>query len=299
MSPKLTETLLTSLAVFLRIVANPAGNVFQKQLTARGTHPLIVNFLTYALLSCTCFVLAFYTNWHELPPQFWFYSVLSGMVGALGNAFLVRALQRGDLSILGPINSYKSVVGVLFGIFLLHEMPNLWGILGMGLIIYGSYFVLDTTPERFSWALLKKPEIQYRLWAMVLTAIEAVLIKKIILISSTSVAFVSWCFFGAAFSCTLLFIYRLDIRQEVAKIGQRDLSAFVYLILCMGTMQFTTNYVFEHMEVGYALSLFQLSTLVSVVLGYRIFQEQAIRKKLLGSVIMVVGSVLIILLKGE
>ncbi len=74
------------------------------------------------------------------------------------------------------------------------------------------------------------------------------------------------------------------------------LPLYGYLILCIGTMQYTTNYVFSHMNVGYALALFQLSTLVSILLGYKIFQESDIRKKLLGSVIMIVGSVLIILL---
>lgn len=62
-------------------------------------------------------------------------------------------------------------------------------------------------------------------------------------------------------------------------------------------MQYTTNYVFDHMEVGYALALFQLSTIVSILLGYRIFKETDIRKKLVGAFIMIIGSILIILLK--
>ena len=60
-----------------------------------------------------------------------------------------------------------------------------------------------------------------------------------------------------------------------------------------------TNYTFKHMAVGYALSLFQLSTIVSVLLGYRFFKEQNIWKKLIGSAIMITGSVLIILLKNN
>ena len=51
------------------------------------------------------------------------------------------------------------------------------------------------------------------------------------------------------------------------------------------------------MNVGHALALFQLSTIVSILLGYKIFREQAIGRKLLGAVIMIVGSVLIIFSK--
>jgi drug/metabolite transporter (DMT)-like permease len=293
------ETILTTLAVLLRILSNPFGNVFQKQLTAKKNHPLLVNFLTYLLLSCFCIFLSLNVVWHELPNQFWIYSILGGITGAVGNGFLVKALQKGDLSVLGPINSYKSVVGIIGGIFLLHEIPNIWGVIGIGLIVYGSYFVLDTTEERFSWALLKKPEIQFRIWAMILTAIEAVFIKKIILASSATIAFISWCWFGAFFSFVLLFIYRLNLKNEFRKVTRFHLSKYALLVACVGIMQYSTNYTFDHLPVGYALSLFQLSILVSVLLGHRIFREMGIRKKLIGSAIMIVGSIVIILFAGH
>ncbi len=289
------ETFLTSAAVVLRILSNPFGNVFQKQLTAKKNHPLLVNFLTYLLLSFLCVFLVLNVNWSDLPRQFWFYSILVGIAGAVGNGFLVKALQKGDLSVLGPINSYKSVVGIIVGIFLLHEIPNLAGIFGIGLIVYGSYFVLDTTEERFSWALLKRPEIQFRIWAMILTAIEAVFIKKVILSSSATLAFVSWCWFGALFSLALLLVYKVNLKKEIRHVTHSNISKYILLVACVGTMQFTTNYTFDHMPVGYALSLFQLSTIVSVLLGHRIFKEMGIRKKLIGSAIMIIGSIVIIL----
>lgn len=201
------------------------------------------------------------------------------------------------MSVLGPINSYKSVVSIIVGIFLLGEIPSAWGLLGIALIIYGSYFVLDTTEDRFSWALLKRKEIQFRIWAMILTAIEAVFVKKVILASSAVLSFVTWCWFGALFSFILLSINKLNVRHEVRKIKFSDWSKYLYLLICMGTMQLTTNYAFDHMPVGYALSLFQLSIVVSVLLGYRVFKEKDIKKKLIGSAIMIVGSVIIILLK--
>lgn len=211
--------ILTSVAIILRVLSNPLGNVFQKQLTNRYNHPLLINFLTFLLLSVFCIIPAIQVRWLELPFEFWKYCILAGIVGATGNGFLVKALQCGDLSVLGPINSYKSVVGIIVGIFLLGEIPNLWGIAEVHLV------------------------------------------------------------------------------KEFKRIKIRDLFSYFYLVLCIGTMQYTTNYVFDHMEVGYALALFQGSTIVSIFLGYRIFKEENITKKLIGSVIMVAGSVMIILLK--
>ena len=291
------ETILTPVAVTLRIFSNPLANVFQKQLASDNNHPLFINFLTYLILALVGIFLGISIQWDELSMQFWWYSILGGIAGAMGNGFLVKALQKGDLSVLGPVNSYKSVIGIIVGIFLLGEVPNLWGITGVVLIIWGSYFVLDTTEERFTWALIKRPEIQYRIWAMILTAIEAVFIKKIILASSAMIAFISWCWFGTLFSFLFLFFYKVKVRSEIKNAATRNARKYGYLVLCIGTMQFTTTYTFEHMPVGYGLALFQLSILISVLLGHHVFKEKDIRKKLLGSIIMILGSVVIILLK--
>ncbi len=285
---------LTYIAILLRILSNPFSNVFQKSLTGRGQDPLAVNALSYVLLSVACLAFAWQIDWSALAWQFWAYAALGGVFGAVGNGFLVMALRKGDLSVLGPVNSYKSVVGIIVGIVLLGELPSLMGVAGVGVIIWGSYFVFDTTDEGFSWALLKNREIQYRLWAMVLTAIEAVIIKKVILYSDTTISFFAWCWAGALFSLVQLAVMRVPLVQSLRKTGVRDWGTYLALIACIGTMQYTTNYTFKHINVGYGLALFQLSTLVSIALGYRIFHEKDIARKLVGSAIMVAGSVLII-----
>ena len=292
----MTSFLLTLIAVVLRVFSNPVGNVFQKQLTSKGHPPFLINFTSYFLLSIVCLFFSFSVPWRSLPITFWTFSVYGGIAGALGNGFLVKALEGGDLSVLGPINAYKSIVGIIMAIIMLGEYPNLWGLLGMALIIYGSYFVLDTTDDKFSWRLFNRKEIQYRLLAMVLTAIEAVFDKKVILASSPAIAFISWCWFGALFSFVLLLFMKQKVTSYISHIKKNDFYKYLYLIICIGIMQFTTNYVFKNMPVGYALALFQLSVIVSVLLGHRIFKEKDIRKKLIGSAIMIVGSVMIILL---
>ena len=63
--------ILTSVAIILRVLSNPLGNVFQKQLTNRYNHPLLINFLTFLLLSVFCIIPAIQVRWLELPFEFW------------------------------------------------------------------------------------------------------------------------------------------------------------------------------------------------------------------------------------
>jgi len=287
----------TLLAVMIRILINPFSNVLQKQITIKGQHPLFINLTTYALLAFISIFLVFDISIQSLDSEFWIYSIAGGITGALGNGFIVKALEKGELSVLGPINAYKSIVGMLFAYLLIKEIPNAWGIAGMIFIIIGSYFVLDTTEEKFSWQLFKTPAIQYRLAALILTGIQAVLDKKVIEHSNLTIAFAGWSIFGVGFSFIFILFTKVSIQKEFKNIHREVLIKYFLLVLAVGLMLASTNYTLSHMPVGYALALFQLSILLSVVLGHRFFNELHIFKKLMGATIMVIGSALIILMK--
>ena len=179
---------------------------------------------------------------------------------------------------------------MIFGIFLLGEIPSLAGILAVGLVIWGSYFIFDTTDEKFSLALFKRKDINYRFMALVFTALEAIMIKQVILLSDINISFIFWCGFGFLFS--LLFAL---LKQEKARLPEIKSSLqFIGLISMFGLMQYTTNYVFQNMNVSYALALFQLSSVVNVIFGYKFFKETQVKKKLGGTIIMVIGAAIII-----
>ncbi len=284
------------LALLLRIFVNPLANVFQKKMTDGGFDPLILSFSTYLFLSLAGIPYALFVDWTRLTPSFWCYAAIVGLLGALGNGFLVLAMKYGELSVLGPINAYKSVVGILVGAMLLAEIPNLAACLGVMLIIGGSYYVLDGTGERFSWRLLRRADVKYRLLAMIFGAVEAVFIKKVIQLSTPELSLLTWCWFGAIFSLPFLFRKSRATSVRIPRSLYRWLPGVVF---CVGAMQLSTNYAFDRMPVGYALALFQLSAIVSVFFGYHFFRERNIVQKFCGSLIMVSGSVLIILFRGR
>jgi drug/metabolite transporter (DMT)-like permease len=284
-------------AVALRIMANPFSNVIQKNLALSKQHPLFINFLSYLVLAVLSSMLLLRNSMIDLDAGFWIYSILGGLAGAVGNAFIVKALESGELSVLGPINAYKSVVGIVLAFILIGELPNAWGFLGIALIIFGSYFVLSTGSGKFSWSIMKQPAIRFRLAALVLTGIQAVFDKKIILHSNLELAFVSWCVFGAFFSFLICLVFSVSIGTCLRTIDPAIAARYLLLCFSIALMTASTNYVFKHMPVGEALALFQISIIISVFLGYRIFREQGLVKKLIGSGIMIIGSLFILLMK--
>lgn len=282
-------------AIFFRILSNSFSNVFQKKLACEGDNPVYINYVNYLILSLFCIPFLFFIDYKNLSLEFWLYAILDGLSGAFANSFMVMALEHGDLSVLGPINSYKSVIGLLAGIILLHEIPNIFGLTGIALIIFGSYFIFDTLEEKFSLKVFTRKDIQYRIYALILSAIEAVFIKKVIILSSIKTSFIASCISGAIFSYFVLKLFKIKFRKECKKISKKNLAFYISTAFCFGIMTYTTAYVFKHMNVGYALSLFQLSIILNLFLGYKLFRETDIKKKLAGSIIILAGSTMIIL----
>ena len=280
------QILLNIIAILFRIFSNSFSNVFQKKLTKSGEAATCINCINYILMSLISIPLLLLVNFSLITPEFWLYAIAGGITGAIGNCFMVLALKQGELSVLGPINSYKAIVGMIFGIFLLNEYPNIYGLLGIGLIIIGSYFILES-PK----ALLRR-DIQYRIYALIFTAIEAVFIKKVIILSSIASSFIISSFLGAIFSYLIM---RILENEKLHIPTKKNSIMYISTTLCFAIMTFTTAYVFKYMNVGYALSLFQLSIILNVILGYKLFNEKKLIKKLLGSLIILIGSAAILI----
>ena len=266
--------------IFVRIISNSYLNVFQKKLTNLDNKPSVVNFYTYLGLSILCLTLIPFFNIkysQELLINF----VCMGILGALGNYFIIKALSIGELSSLAPINSYKPVVGLLAAFFYLKEIPSFFSLLGIGLIILGTY-VLYGAGGKCNKAVF------YRVLALIFSGTEAVFIKKIILLTNIPTSFALWAISGLLFS--MIFVVVSKHRIKLPSVKYLSL-----LIMSVGVMQYSTNYVFSKMNVSYALALFQLSTLLSVFLGVNIFNEDELKRKLAASFIMISGTVVIIL----
>ncbi len=266
------------IAVLTRIVSNSYLNVFQKKLTTGGEKSSTVNFYTYLGLSILSLILI---NKVVFSYEILTYALIMGILGCLGNYYIIKALSYGELSTLAPINSYKPVVALIFGIFLLNEVPNINDLIGIILIIIGTMFLTN-----FKFIVSKA--CLYRILALIFSGTEAIFIKKVILLSNISSAFIYWA------SAGLFFSFCLALKHPL-KISAKNRRLQLLLILAVALMQYSTNYVFSKINVSHALALFQLSTILSVFLGVNIFNEKGLLKKIIASVIMITGAVILIL----
>jgi len=276
-------------ALFVRIFSNPVANLLQK-IASQKNSSLLVNLYSFLFLSLACVYPANLYNWSEYSVEYWMYVFFAGFLCTIGSVCLIKALQIGEISVLGPINSYKCLVGLVIGWALLGEIPSITSFVGVLLVICGSWFIFDTVENGWKPAVLLRKEILLRFCALICTGCEAVILKKIILMSSIGESFILWCFSGFLFSLVLMLLFKNKFKGIFGK----NLLYCLGIAVCLGLMQYSTNIVFTHLDVGLSLALFQLSGIVSVFFGYKIFKEQHLMKKIFGTVVMIVGSCFIL-----
>jgi len=234
-----------------------------------------------------------------LGLDFWANIVIAVALAVAGYVFLWYALRSADLSVLAPINAYKAVLGLLLAVVLIGEVPTLFGLIGVALIVAGSYFVVDRVPGQAHGSAFRRfarePGVRLRFAALICSATEAVFLKRALLASSAMTAFLTWTLLCFAMAAVAAALFRRGAAEQFTRLGS-EWRTVLWLTATTGLMQLTTLMTFEKLQVGYSLALFQLSALVGVYLGHRYFQERNIRRRLLGSIVMVIGAMLIVTL---
>jgi drug/metabolite transporter (DMT)-like permease len=290
--------MLTAVFLATRIVANPVSNVFQKQLTQRSADPIFIIGATHALLSLASLPLLAGSPEVDRWGAFWASMAVCALLAVSGNVLLVHALRSTDLSILGPINAYKAVITLVLGAFVLGEVPSPVGLAGVLLILAGSHFVVDRSagqPGGNAFVqFFRERGVQLRFAALGLSATEAVFLKKALLLSSPLTTFAFWSVLGLAVAVPAVAVLLGPRVRDEALLFRRSWRTYVLLAITTGLMQLATLFTFGALQVGYSLALFQLSAVISVLLGHRYFRERDVGKRLLGSAIMVAGAALIV-----
>lgn len=259
---------------------------------------LLIVFMSYLLIAVFLLGKFFSLPFHTFTAPFMVAIVFAGVLDAFGNFFLVKSLQQTDLSVFGPINAYKAIIALVIGIFVLQEFPSSKGLLGVLIIFAGSYF-LHFAKETRGWEPLKKlftePGVWYRFVSLFVFAVAAVYLKKAIVFSDPLTVLTLWAVVGTVtlFGTMLLQPAQFQVAKSIGALKKNALL-FVPIFLLFAGVQVFSLYIFRYLLVGYSLALFQLSAVIAVIFGFVYFNEKNLWGRLVGSIIMIVGALLVL-----
>lgn len=298
----MTGGLITTVLVTVRIASTNWGNVVQKRLLAPGgDSPLrlfagVWGWMT--LLTAPWWIGAWTAGY-----AFWFWMLVTCLLEVPGNVLLLRSLQHTELSIFGPLSSFKPVISLALAMLLFGEVPSLFGTVGVAIVVLGT---IGLTSQRRSDiavdARKRRAGVRDRLLAVLLTATASVFLKQA-MDGHTEVQVLSvWCLvswlLAAIWLAAIALISRVRSMPSASAGASRpepQHRAVFIVAVAMLAMQACTIALFARMPVGYALALFQIGSLVSVIIGHRLFGEAQLIRRLVAASVMVAGACVIII----
>lgn len=289
-------TIFIAALVATRIAATSWANVVQKRmLNANAYSPLALFVIEWGWM--TLLTVPWWLSTLSLGAMFWFWMLLTCLLEVPGNVMLLKSLRSTELSIFGPLASFKPAIGLLLSFILFAEVPTAWGIVGVLVVLLGSA-ILTSEPRNGGASRLSQTErrigIRDRLLSTIMTAMASVFLKQAIELATQWQALAAWCVVGWGMSLLWMGIATMGKRSARVSVTSSSLRATVLVAIALLVMQGCTIALFARMNVGYALALFQIGSLVSVLLGHRLFGEEHLFRRLIAASIMVLGAVVII-----
>jgi len=206
-----------------------------------------------------------------------------------------KALKLEDASLVTPLLTFSPAFTILIAAIFLGESPSPRGLIGVGLLLVGAYWLTRSSAD--DWfsplkSLTLKPGILLVLFAGLLWAITPIFEKMAIQHTHPlSPRF-------AAFAVDLLLILLLTppalSRGRSPLVNLRPYSRELFLSgLIAGSAPGLGYTAFSLGPVGYVTTLFKFSSVITVIWAAFFLKERDLRRRLPASLLMVVGAILL------
>ena len=261
------------------------------------------------LLSCS-----FITGFPAVGPEFFGAVVVTTLLNILGTTLTFRALSSSDISLSIPMLSFTPIFLVGTAALLLGEFPSVAGILGIFIIVSGSYILNTATEhERITdpfRSMISHPGVMAMLVVAFLYAIS-INFDKIVVQTSNPVfgSGIVFLLLGTSFAvlATLEKCGRLPAilcSPRPAMTGQTPAppsapwrylagaGVLTSILMTIEAVSINTAYLLQ--IAPYVIAIKRMSLILIVLYGTLIFREKEIVRRLAGAGLMVLGAVLIL-----
>lgn len=239
--------------------------------------------------------LLFFIEIPSLGNKFWLALLISGSLNVVATILYMKAIKHSDLSITVPMVTFTPLFLLLTSPLIVGEFPTFVGLIGVLLIVFGSYTL--NIKERHDGflapfrALLKEMGPKLMLLVAIIWSITSNFDK--IGVQNSSPIF--WAIAVNIFIILIMLPIMLykskraieNIRTNYKLLFPIGLFSALTLIFQMTAISLTL--------VAYVISIKRTSAIMSVLFGHLIFKEKGIRERLAGAIIMVIGVLFITL----
>lgn len=253
--------------------------------------------ITWAMFTFSLpFVLAFLLI-RGLPSveygNFIWSTLTSFLINVVAFNLFFKALSESPLSLTMPFTAFTPLFLIPVAFVLLGELPDIKGMLGIILIILGAWGLHSGSGSLIApfRNLFINKGTRYMMIVAVMWSVSAT-VEKVAVLSSSPGFYAATInlLLAAAYLPYIYFFYREPAKSISRNLGKLSLIGFISG--AMALFQFTA---LQYLFVSYVIAFKRAGAIVSVALGFILFEEENIIRSLAFTSLMVAGAVLIML----
>ncbi len=252
-------------------------------------------------LSLTLFALPFlipfllFIKIPHLGNQFWTALFFGGSLNVIATILFMKAIKYSDLSITVPMVAFTPLFLLITSPLIVGEFPKSFGLIGIVLIVTGSY-ILNIKEKHRGYlapfrALLKERGSKLMLVVAFIWSITSNFDKVGVQNSSPIFWIIAIDMFISLVIAPIVFYKsRINVNQiSTGLITLVPIGLFGALTAIFQMKALTLTYV------AYVISIKRTSAIMSVFFGHLIFNERGIEDRLIGALTMILGVLFIML----
>lgn len=233
----------------------------------------------------------------QVTSRFYSLIVLSSVLDVIAALAAISAIKMSPISLISPISSFNPVFTLIVASLLLGETPTPLKFLGVITVVVGSYLLNITDIKKGIFVpfqkLFKEKGVQLFLLANFLWGITPIFQKQAIFETQPQMPLYP-SFFGALLITFYLIPLIFRKYNDYVPPIRQNIKWFLLLAPFNALAQLAAFTAFSLVYVGYATAIFKLSTLFTIFLGAIFFKEERIKERLLGAIVMIIGTILLV-----
>jgi len=282
------------IGVILSVVAGFFDSIFYAVLKKLSNIDIYTKIVLLNITTVPFLALGFiFFDIPKTTPMFYLVIFINIIIFFLAQMLMIKSLEMSNLSISIPMLSFTPIFLLLTSYLMLNEFPTLAGLLGVLLVVLGSY-VLNIHEANQGYlepikSLFRNKGIFYMVIVAFLYSLCANLGK--IGVNLSNAAYYMFIFY-LIYSILLFIIFFKNIKSHVTVL-RKNLNYFALAGFSTAASEIFLGIAYKYSIVPYIISLKRTSILFAVLIGIFLFNEKNIKQAVIGSAIMFIGVLII------
>lgn len=224
-----------------------------------------------------------------LTSEFWIVLGIDTVLFTISIIYYAKALQAADLSLSVPMLSFTPLFLLVTSPWILDEQPHASGILGVFMIVAGSYMLFMKKGTGSLWSpfrsLIDHPGTRYMLIVAFIFSIGGNL-DKIGVRNSSPLFWILALDTAVTIALTGVILFK---RRDIPSLVKNNVSVLAALGAVNGVALILQMLAITMTQVPYLIAVKRISILLTAVYGWSVLKEKMDIGRLVGVVLMVAG----------